>query len=217
MSRASSSLSSSTSDRAHRHAERLEERVGHRAADDQPVDPRQHALDDLDLVRHLGAADDGDERPLGIAQRHAEIGELLLHQQAGAGRPQSAAPCPPPRRARGAPRRTHRSRRRRRARPARPRTPGRSSLPRRGSAGSRAAPASTRPARAPPPLLRFAAAPMQSLAKVTGRPTSAGQVIGHRLQAELGRGLALGPPEVRGEDDRARPRRARSGWSAAPR
>ena len=54
---------------ADRLALRLEERVGHRAADEQPVDAAEQVLDDLDLVRDLGAAEDGDERPLGIAER----------------------------------------------------------------------------------------------------------------------------------------------------
>ena len=69
---------------ADRHAERLEERVGHRAADQQAIDAAEHALDHLDLVGDLGAADDRDERTFGIAERHAEIAQLFLHQQTGA-------------------------------------------------------------------------------------------------------------------------------------
>ena len=43
----------------------------------------EHVLDDLDLVRHLGAAEDGDERSLRRFEDVAEILQLLLHQQAG--------------------------------------------------------------------------------------------------------------------------------------
>ena len=68
---------------ADRHAERLEERVGHRAADQQPIDAAEHALDHLDLVGDLRAADHRDERPLGIAERHAEVAQLFLHQEPG--------------------------------------------------------------------------------------------------------------------------------------
>ena len=74
---------------ADRHAERLEEGVGHRAADQQAIDAAQHAFDHVDLVGDLGAADDRDERPLRIAERHAEIAQLLLHQQARAARPEA--------------------------------------------------------------------------------------------------------------------------------
>ena len=48
---------------ADRLAHRLEERVRHRAADEQAIDPRDQVLDDLDLVRDLRAAEDRDERP----------------------------------------------------------------------------------------------------------------------------------------------------------
>ena len=39
----------------------------------------------LDLVGDLGAADDGDEGLVGFGEGLAEVGELLLHQQAGGG------------------------------------------------------------------------------------------------------------------------------------
>ena len=68
---------------ADRDAARLEERVGHRAADEQAVDFAQHVLDDLDLVRHLRAAQDRDKRPLRCFERVAEILQFLLHQQTG--------------------------------------------------------------------------------------------------------------------------------------
>ena len=41
-----------------------QERVRHRAADQQRVHALEQAADDLDLVRDLGAAEDRDERPL---------------------------------------------------------------------------------------------------------------------------------------------------------
>ena len=68
---------------ADRQAARLEERVGHRAADHQPVDFREQILDDLDLVGHLRAAEDRHERPLRRLERVSEVAELLLHQQPG--------------------------------------------------------------------------------------------------------------------------------------
>ena len=68
---------------ADRFAHRLEEGVRHRAADEQSVDARDQVFDDLDLVRDLGAAENGDERPLGIADRGAEVAQLLLHEQPG--------------------------------------------------------------------------------------------------------------------------------------
>ena len=40
-------------------------------------------LDHFELVRHLGAAEDGDERPVRLLQHPAEILDLLRHQQAG--------------------------------------------------------------------------------------------------------------------------------------
>ncbi len=49
---------------ADRPALRLEERVGHGAADEQRIDLAEQVLDDLELVRDLGAAEDRDERTL---------------------------------------------------------------------------------------------------------------------------------------------------------
>ena len=62
---------------------RLQERVRHAAADQQLVDAREQVLDDVDLARHLRPADDGDERPLRVPERLAQVVELLLHQEAG--------------------------------------------------------------------------------------------------------------------------------------
>ena len=57
---------------ADRVAARLEERVGHRAADDQRVDAADHVLDHVDLVRHLCAAEDHDEGGRRVFQFFAE-------------------------------------------------------------------------------------------------------------------------------------------------
>ena len=81
--RAASSFSSSHERLAHGFVHRLEEGVRHRAADDQPIDPRDEIFDDFDLVGHLRPAQDRDERTLGVGERFAKIAQLLLHQQAG--------------------------------------------------------------------------------------------------------------------------------------
>ena len=60
---------------ANRQATRLEERVCHRAADHQLVDFLQKVLDHLDLVGHLRAADNGDERAIRRFQRMAKIAD----------------------------------------------------------------------------------------------------------------------------------------------
>jgi len=75
---------------ADRNAARLEERVRHRAADDQAVDLAEHVLDDVDLVRHFRAAEDDDERPLRRLERVAEIAELLFHQESRGRAPEVA-------------------------------------------------------------------------------------------------------------------------------
>ena len=61
----------------------LEERVGHGAADEERVDLAEQVLDDLELVRDLGAAEDRDERPFGALERLAEVVDLGRHQEAG--------------------------------------------------------------------------------------------------------------------------------------
>ena len=66
-------------------AERVEEGVGHAAADQQRVGLVQQVVDDVDLAGDLGAADDGDEGPVGFGEDLAEEVEFLLHQQAGGG------------------------------------------------------------------------------------------------------------------------------------
>ena len=55
--------SSSTSESPVAIALGAEEAVGHRAADQNPVGDLEEAVDDLDLVGDLGAAEDDDERP----------------------------------------------------------------------------------------------------------------------------------------------------------
>ena len=216
--RASSSLSSSTSDLPDGHAARFEERVGHRAADEQAVDLAQQVLDDFDLVRHLGAAENRDERPLGRLERLAQI--LAAPAPSAGRRPPAGRWCvmPRPTHARGAPRRTRRSRRRRRATRARPRTPGRSSPP---PAWNRRFSSSTTP---PPPgactacdRVAAAASPMQSSANATGRPSSSARrsATGCRLNSRIR--LAFRPAQVAREHRRSRPRRARTGSSAATR
>ena len=68
---------------ANRHPARREKRVRHRAADEERVDAGYQVLDDLELVRHLCAAEDGDERPLGTLEHAAEVLYFLRHQQTG--------------------------------------------------------------------------------------------------------------------------------------
>ena len=60
----------------------LEEGVGHRAADQHLVDATEQVVEHADLVRDLGAADDGHERPLDVAEQLAEELHLALHQEA---------------------------------------------------------------------------------------------------------------------------------------
>ena len=65
------------------HAARLEERVSHRATNQQRVHTRDQVLDHLELVRHLRAAKNRDERPLGILEHLPEVLDFLRHQEAG--------------------------------------------------------------------------------------------------------------------------------------
>jgi len=59
-----------------------EERVRHRAADAEGVDAAEEVLDDADLVRYLGAAEDGDERRLGRAEEAREELDLAEEEEA---------------------------------------------------------------------------------------------------------------------------------------
>ena len=49
-----------------------QERVGHPAAEDEDVDLGEQVLEDLDLVRDLGAAEDRRERPRRVASSSLE-------------------------------------------------------------------------------------------------------------------------------------------------
>ena len=71
---------------ADRLALRQQERVGHPATEDQQVDLGQQMVDDPDLVRDLGAAEDGRERSLGRLEELRQHLDLALHQEPGVGR-----------------------------------------------------------------------------------------------------------------------------------
>ena len=64
---------------AHGLAARREERVGHRAADQQRVGVRRERLEHGELVGDLGAAEDHEQRALGLAH-DAQVFELALQQ-----------------------------------------------------------------------------------------------------------------------------------------
>ena len=61
---------------------REQEGVGHAAAEHQDVDPRDQIAEQLELGRHLGAADQRDERPLRVVERAGQRLDLGLHQAA---------------------------------------------------------------------------------------------------------------------------------------
>ena len=63
----------------------LDEGVGHAAADDEGIGFGQKVLDDVELVRDLGAAEDGDEGSLRVFDRIAEIFDLFGNEIAGNG------------------------------------------------------------------------------------------------------------------------------------
>ena len=69
---------------------RAEEAEAHRAADQDRVGDLEEALDHADLVAHLGAAEDDDERVLGVGQQRGQHRHLALEQEAGDRRPQPA-------------------------------------------------------------------------------------------------------------------------------
>ena len=66
----------------------LEEREAHRAADEHAVRGLQERVEHADLVRHLGAADHGHERPLRILEDALERAHLALQQPSGRARQQ---------------------------------------------------------------------------------------------------------------------------------
>ncbi len=63
-----------------------QEGVGHAAADDEGVDAIHEVLEDPELVRDLGTADDGRERLGRRLEQRRERDDLALHEQAGVGR-----------------------------------------------------------------------------------------------------------------------------------
>jgi hypothetical protein len=71
---------------AHLKAHCFEKGVRHPAADEQAVAFCQQALDDADLVRDLGPAQDGDVGVLGALGCLPQELEFLLHQKPGHGR-----------------------------------------------------------------------------------------------------------------------------------
>ena len=62
---------------------RLVEGEDHAPAQEDLVDLVDERLDDADLGRDLGPADDGREGPLGVGDGAVEVVELLLHAEAG--------------------------------------------------------------------------------------------------------------------------------------
>ena len=64
---------------------RVQEGVGHAAADQQQVHAREQVLQHAELARHLGAANHGGKRARGVVERVAERRQLLLHEQPGDG------------------------------------------------------------------------------------------------------------------------------------
>ncbi len=182
----------------------VEEGVGHAAADEDGVDLVEQVVDDFDLVGDLGAADDGDEGTLGGFESLADVGEFLLHEQAGSGlRDEVGDAFGGGVGAVGADRR-HRSRRRRRAWRVAWRRWGRSALLRRGSEGFRAAgPGRTRSWRD----ISEAISPTQSGEKATLIGFADlfieehAQSVDDGAKARTWDGLALGAAEMRGEDE----------------
>ena len=58
-----------------------EERVGHRAADQERVGFAEQLLDDIDFVGDFGPAEDRDERPRGFGDGFAQKFQFLLNQK----------------------------------------------------------------------------------------------------------------------------------------
>ena len=61
------------------------EGVGHAAADDDGVGDLQQVVDDADLAADLAAAQNGDQRTLGVGQRAADDLQLFLNEETGHG------------------------------------------------------------------------------------------------------------------------------------
>ena len=159
----------------------------------------EHLLDDADLVGDLGAAQHDDERPRRVA---AAAGRASRARAASAARPPPAGSGRRLRwkRAPDGRCRRRRSRTRRPAPPAGPRRRGRWPSPRRGSARSRAAAGSPGASAA---AAASAAGPTQSSDGRTAAAEQLRQPRGHRRHAQLLDDLALGPPQMRDQHDRA--------------
>ena len=70
----------------------VQEGVGHGAADHQALDLGDQVFQEVKLGRNLGAADDGDHRPLWFSERLVERFELGLHGSPRIGRELPAEP-----------------------------------------------------------------------------------------------------------------------------
>ena len=70
---------------AHAAAHGLDKGVGHASADDDGVGNVQQVVDDADLGGHLGPAQNGHQRTLGVLQGLAHDGQFLLDEEAGHG------------------------------------------------------------------------------------------------------------------------------------
>ena len=80
---ASSTPSSSTSESPVVDPAARERTEAHRAADQDRVGGLEEALDHADLVGHLGAAEDDDERPPRVVADRGQLAHLALEQQPG--------------------------------------------------------------------------------------------------------------------------------------
>ena len=69
----------------HGNASRFEKGVGHRPADDEPIDASDKVLNHVELVRHLRAPENRHERAVGRREHAAQVFELLFHQEPGGG------------------------------------------------------------------------------------------------------------------------------------
>lgn len=71
-------------DSTHGHVvEGLGERKSHATANDEGVDLVEHVVDELDLVRHLGTAENSKEGAIGALEDFCKVLELFLHEETG--------------------------------------------------------------------------------------------------------------------------------------
>ena len=184
---------------ADRLAQRLEERVGHGAADEQRS-TRGIRFSMTSILSETLAPPRRRRTAARDRPSAAEVAQLLLHQQPGPGLAAPGARSPRPRRARDARRRRRRSRRRRPARPAfakrRRRSFSSSGWKRRFSSRTTTPPGGFGRTAALGRLRRCS-----RRRSATGRAEQLGERAATGLQAHLGIGLALRPAEVRGQDD----------------